>query len=115
MPIAEKNKDGGIVNKFYFCFPIDLQLVFRENAQDWPVIHMEIYSKDFWDRIYMHGCGFVTIPYYPGSHIIEIETWKPTIDLRTRISEFFLGGLIRAKNIEEISKTEKEDGMVNVH
>lgn len=52
----------------------------------------------------MHGCGFINIPAFPGTHVIETQTWKPTIDLKTRISEFFLGGLIRAKNIEEISK-----------
>ena len=86
MPIVCKNKDGGYLNKFYFSFPIDLQLVFKANATQWPTIHIEIYSKDYWERIYMHGCGYVNIPAQPGTHILEIETWKPTIDLQTRIS-----------------------------
>ena len=37
--------------------------------------------------------------------MLEVETWKPTVDLQTRISEFYLGGLIKPKNIEEISKS----------
>lgn len=41
MPITEKNKDGGVVNKFYFSFPIDLQLVMKtKNAKEWPTIHL---------------------------------------------------------------------------
>jgi hypothetical protein len=60
----------------------------------------------------MHGCGFTKIPSTPGLHMLEVETWKPTVDLQTRISEFYLGGLIKPKNIEEISKSEKLNEMV---
>ena len=73
MPIVEKNKDGGVLNKFYFSFPIDLQLVYKtKTAKEWPTIHLEIYSKDYWERIYMHGCGFVRIPSNPGTHVVEV-------------------------------------------
>lgn len=107
MPIIEKDENGVIITRFYFCFPIDIQLLKKNTSSEWPIIHIEVFSKDFWDRILMHGCGFVKIPSSPGYYELEIDTWKPNVDLKSKISEFFLGGLINIKNIEDISKSEK--------
>ncbi len=40
-PVLIKDEDGGVLNKFYFSFPIDLQLIAKEKAADheWPVLH----------------------------------------------------------------------------
>ena len=51
----------------------------------------------------MHGCGFVNIPSKEGLHILKSETWKPALEPRSKVSEFFLGGLIRPKNLQEIA------------
>jgi hypothetical protein len=48
----------------------------------------------------------VQIPSHPGTHVIETQTWKPNLSYRTKVFEFFLGGLTRPKNIELISKSE---------
>lgn len=53
----------------------------------------------------MHGCGFVVLPSKAGYHQLSVETWRPVADLKTKISEFFLGGLIKVKDIEDISKS----------
>lgn len=71
------------------------------------MIHFEVFSKDFWDRILIHGCGYAKIPNDPGYYEIKVETWKPHLDTKSKISEFFLGGLIKTKNLEDISKSEQ--------
>ena len=86
MPVIQKNKDGGITTKFYFCFPLDFQFLVKAKVVEWPAIHFEVYSKDYWERILMHGCGYAVIPSTPGHHQITAETWKPIVDLRTRVS-----------------------------
>lgn len=53
----------------------------------------------------MHGCGFTKIPNTEGTHTIHVPTWKPMLDIKTKVSEFFLGGMIKPKNVEEISKS----------
>lgn len=53
----------------------------------------------------MHGCGFVNIPSKEGTHIIKTDTWRPNLDNKSQVSEFFLGGLIRPKEIEDISRS----------
>lgn len=66
---------------------------------EWPIIHFEVLSKDGWDRIRMHGCGFIKIPKTPGHYVLSTETWKPYIDQRTRVLEYYLGGIIKPKNL----------------
>lgn len=99
LPVLEKNKDGGVLTKFYFCFPIDIQLLMKNNSVDWPIIHFEVFSKDNWDRIRMHGCGFIKVPKTPGYYTLLAETWKPIVDHKTRVLEYFLGGIIKTKNL----------------
>lgn len=72
-PTLVPNEDGGVTNQFYFSFPIDVQLIAKEKAaaQEWPVLHFEVFEKDSWDRIYMQGCGFMKIPTKPGAYIID--------------------------------------------
>jgi hypothetical protein len=40
-PVLHKDEDGGTINRFYFCFPIDLQLVAESKVADveWPTLH----------------------------------------------------------------------------
>ena len=101
------DEDGGATNKFYFSFPIDLQLIARSKTMEqvWPSLLFEVFEKDSWERITMQGCGFLQIPNTPGTHIVETQTWKPSLDYRTRVFEFFLGGLIRPKRLDDIAKT----------
>lgn len=51
----------------------------------------------------MHGCGFVNLPSKEGSFELKSQTWKPSLTPSSKLSEFFLGGLIRPKNLEDIS------------
>lgn len=37
---------------------------------------------------------------------MESQTWKPNLNYRTKVFEFFLGGLTRPKDIELISKSQ---------
>lgn len=64
--MVRKNADGGVETHFYFCFPLDLQLLMKNSAVEWPVIHFEVFSRDSWERIRMHGCGFIKVPKQPG-------------------------------------------------
>jgi len=107
-PVLIDNEDGGTINRFYFSFPIDLQLMTKKKVAEiaWPTLHFEVFEKDNWDRIYFQGCGFVQIPSQPGTHTIETQTWKPNLSYRAKVFEFFLGGLTRPKNIDMISKSE---------
>jgi hypothetical protein len=44
---------------------------YEEALKEWPKILFEVFSKDSWDRIYMHGCGFVNIPAVEGTHELK--------------------------------------------
>ena len=59
-----EDEDGGSISRFYFSFPIDIQLIARKKVAEvaWPTLHFEVFEKDTWDRIFFQGCGFVQIP-----------------------------------------------------
>lgn len=48
----------------------------------------------------MVGCGYVQIPIIPGTYETTVGTWKPLAGLNSKVSEFFLGGSSKVKNIQ---------------
>lgn len=87
-PSVQADEEGGSINKFYFSFPLDWQLLASEKAiqKDWPVMHYEVFSKDSWDRVYMHGCGYFSLPDQPGTHFVKTKTWRPNLSHDNQIS-----------------------------
>ena len=86
-PVLIKNQDGATVNRFYFSFPIDLQLIAKTKSAEleWPTLHYQVFEKDNWDRIFFQGCGFVQVPSSQGSYVLQSQTWKPNLDYRTKV------------------------------
>jgi hypothetical protein len=52
------------------------------------------------------GCGFVEVPRQMGTHDILCKTWRPFGGLYSRMSEFFIGGSTKVKNLSQLSKTQ---------
>jgi len=43
----------------------------------WPKIHVQVYHYDQFGRSEIYGYGFCHVPMSPGTHEINIVTWRP--------------------------------------
>ncbi|XP_071749350.1 B9 domain-containing protein 2 [Lepeophtheirus salmonis] len=81
--------------------PIDVHFA-TKGLQGWPQIHLTVYGQEAtFGRLTLLGYGFSWIPSSPGSHNLEIRTWKPlgTPGASSEtLATFYLGGGHRLKN-----------------
>lgn len=71
---------------------------------------IQVYHQDRFGRNELYGYGFTNIPTTPGSHTIEISTWRPTGTFSDQLwgiytfylSAYFLGATPQLKNLVEI-------------
>ncbi|CAB4068752.1 MKS1 [Lepeophtheirus salmonis] len=87
----------------HFCtmfntdFSFDINRLDYYNFCTWPTIFVEVISIDSWTRLRTEGYGYLTIPYYPGTYNLKIDTWRPLMSnpQMARIGEmrrYFIGG-----------------------
>lgn len=68
-------------------------------------LFLEVYSVSTYERHTLEGCGYVHLPLFEDSHTpsnsidIDIGTWKPIGDHKSRLVDTFLGGGSHLSNI----------------
>ncbi|XP_055384356.1 B9 domain-containing protein 2 [Condylostylus longicornis] len=82
-----------------FCQPLDLHLACRA-IQGWPKIYVEVYAVNCMDYCWPVGFGFVHIPSSPGTHTVEINTWRisPNNFWDKIKDKFYSGGFALSKS-----------------
>jgi len=70
-----------------------------------PILLLQVNSTDDWQRHRIEGYGFLRFPSTPGYHQLTVETWRPRASLDTEIHSFFLGGSVRIRKLEELTRT----------
>ena len=66
-----------------------------------PLLLLEVYDVNMWNRQKSVGYGFTHVPLTPGSHSIAIPTWRPYItETSLQLREYFLGLAPQIENIK---------------
>mmetsp|Transcript_15886 Transcript_15886/g.31131 ORF Transcript_15886/g.31131 Transcript_15886/m.31131 type:complete len:702 (-) Transcript_15886:13-2118(-) len=85
----------------HFGFPITMEILGTAGEPcHSPVLYMEVFGVDYWQRHISLGYGFVNIPQVPGCHKLRIPVWKPVPNIRARAREFFVGAGARLRDIK---------------
>ncbi|KAE8744309.1 hypothetical protein FOCC_FOCC009032 [Frankliniella occidentalis] len=71
--------------------PIDVHFA-TKGVQGWPKIHLQVYHYDKFGRSEVYGYGFCYIPTSPGTHKVDVVTWRPIGTLAEQFRQHFLGG-----------------------
>merc|ERR1712048_1515942 len=86
------NSDGHA----HFCFPFEIQLAYTASEKElfakFPTLYFKVSSVDSWQRFRCEGYGYTQLPDVPGSHMLEIDTWRPKGSTReSQLNRFFIG------------------------
>lgn len=66
-----------------------------------PLLLLEVYDVNMWNRQKSVGYGFTHVPLTPGSYSIAIPTWRPYItETSLQLREYFLGLAPQIENIK---------------
>ena len=96
-----KNTVALQVEVAHFGFPITMEILGKAGEPcHSPVLYMEVFGVDYWQRHISLGYGFVNIPQVPGCHKLRIPVWKPVPNIRARAREFFVGAGARLRDIK---------------
>ena len=92
---------------FYFGFPIELNLLSNKlNDPIWgsksPILVLQVFARDSWERVCVCGYGSLTLPTNPGFHEVTVRTWSPMGSIRDQMQEFFIGGSNQCLNASDI-------------
>jgi len=108
------NKEtADLENSYYYGFLLDWQLLVKStnlNSGESPKLLMEICYTDSWGRYSLEGYAFCEIPRSPGAFEFEVPSWKPKRETNTEVFNFFLGGALRVRKLEDISSPSFEVG-----
>ncbi|XP_043485832.1 Meckel syndrome type 1 protein-like [Polistes fuscatus] len=90
----------------YFDYIMDILLdlhlnVLTKNAAitKWPSLLICVASLDSWTRYRIEGYGVVPISLLPGTHELNIPTWRPAGDIVDSLRRFFTGGTYELEDI----------------
>jgi len=73
-----------------WAHPLDLHFLCKGMA-GWPRLLMQVWKMDEYGSMHLAGYGFTHIPTTPGSHEIQVTTWRPVGTLKEEIATRFLG------------------------
>jgi len=82
------------------------------------VLELRAYLKHNFSVTSLAGCGTITLPSEPGSHDIEVHTWKPVAcssigETRCRMYDFYLGmALTEIQPLDPVPTSDSEHEMV---
>ncbi len=48
-----------------------------------PVLLLSVVAKDSWDRVVPCGYASLPLPLFPGTHSMDVPTWRPEGSVRT--------------------------------
>jgi len=73
-----------------------------------PTIVFQVFSTDWLGRHKLEGYGFHHLSDQPGSHDLEVRTWRPVGKIRDQMQDFFLGNAAYLKDehfVDSVNKT----------
>ncbi|CAG7734872.1 unnamed protein product [Allacma fusca] len=74
-----------------WCHPIDIHYA-TKGLQGWPKLIIEVRRQDQYGRSDLAGYGTCHIPPSPGTHVVDIPTWRPTGSVKDEVVRYFIGG-----------------------
>ena len=83
--------------------------VYKLSDYEWPSMLLQVNSIDSWGRVRLEGYGFHTFSPVSGYYIHDINTWKPSGSLYSKVHSFFLGGSYKIPRLEELVKSSTLD------
>ncbi|KAJ3407064.1 hypothetical protein CcCBS67573_g03926 [Chytriomyces confervae] len=81
--------------------PIDVHYTTR-SLSGWPKLVFQVFRQDMFGRNELYGYGFVHVPTTPGTHVLEVATWRPAGTLMDQVWSFFLGATPQLKSMDLI-------------
>ena len=57
-----------------------------------PILFVQVFSVDFWERQRLVGSGYFVVPQESGVHKQTLSLWRPIGGIREEMQRFFLGG-----------------------
>ncbi|KAI8611816.1 B9 domain-containing protein 2-like protein [Chytriomyces sp. MP71] len=79
--------------------PIDVHYA-TKTLSGWPKLMVQVFRQDAFGRNELYGYGFTHIPTTPGTHSIEISTWRPAGTMMDQVWTFFLGATPQLKSMD---------------
>lgn len=73
-----------------------------------PTIVFQVFSTDWLGRHKLEGYGYHHLSDQPGSHDLEVSTWRPVGKIRDQMQDFFLGNAAYLKDehfVDSVNKT----------
>lgn len=97
-------------NVAHFSFPFEFELLLRwaENSPNlfvkWPVLYLQVFSLDSWQRHRLEGYGYCQLPDVSGTTEVKVDTWRPKGDSAfDEMNRYFIGGTPELKDLSYIT------------
>lgn len=58
----------------------------------WPLLYVSVWERDSVGRNEIAGYGCVRVPSVPGTHLLEVMTWRPQGTVLQEVAAWFRGG-----------------------
>ncbi|PIK53819.1 Meckel syndrome type 1 protein [Apostichopus japonicus] len=116
-----KTKEINRENVAYLSHPFEVEMFYKpdeveeneERLPQWPQVFVEVLSIDSWQRYRTEGYGYITIPSTPGTHHLDIQTWRPLgRSSYENLERFFIGGSPELEDPTYVSVPITHDGPV---
>lgn len=69
-----------------FCIFTPFLNLYFSISLGWPKINFQVYHYDKFGRAEVYGYGFCHIPSSPGTHAVDVVTWRPVGKTKIQIS-----------------------------
>ncbi|XP_076750072.1 Meckel syndrome, type 1 [Xylocopa sonorina] len=95
-------------NSAYFSYATEITLDYHQSTStldvnnvlpSWPRLLLSVTSLDNWFRYRTEGYAAVPLPVLPGSHKLDVTTWRPTGSIINTLRRFFTGGTYELEDI----------------
>jgi len=100
----------------HFSFPLEFDLSFQWNEGEgvdfmkWPILYLQVYSLDTWQRHRIEGYGYCQIPDVAGATRVQVNMWRPKGDsMMSEVQRYFIGGtpeLVEPSYVREASNNQ---------
>lgn len=91
-------------NHFGHRFSLDVSKSWHCHGQSSPtppLLLLEVYDVNMWNRQKSVGYGFTHVPLSPGSYSVAVPTWRPHVTTSSlQLQDYFLGLAPQVQNIQ---------------
>jgi hypothetical protein len=77
----------------HFAHPIEFEVLGAVDSallRHWPTLYVAVTSVDRWERHRVIGYSHAPLPRTPGTHTLELVTWKPVGSVRAQLQQVCL-------------------------